>query len=442
MIINETVIFTLRFWILFAIGGLLALIGVGIPSILWLVALYDGLLFALLLTDIFTLPRPADLKVERSHEEVLSLGAPNLIRLIAYSRANRPLTIRLRDEPPPDCRFDRREFTLRLEPETPAEVHYHLTPLYRGEIRFQDVFMRVWGRLGLAVNSYRLPGRSTVRVYPDLIRMREYELLRHRGLLTQLGFRQIRVKGTGTDFESLREYTTDDEFRRIDWKATARRGKPVVRDYQTERSQNVVLLLDAGRNMLSEVEGIRKFDTVLNVSLMLAYVAALMDDKVGAMVFGDEIDKFVVPDRGRRQVSRLVEAMHACQPRPVEPDYLYAVTYLAHRWRKRSLIVVFTDLIDPESSRVLLQALRGLSRRHLCVCATVADPRLRSLSQRYPETVGDLYTRAVATQVFTDRLMTVRTLQQMGVQVIDAEPETLVQAVVNHYLSVKARGRL
>jgi uncharacterized protein (DUF58 family) len=436
------VVFTVRFWILFAIGGLLALMGLGIPSILWLVALYDGLLFVLLLVDIFTLPRPADLRVERHHEEVLSLGATNLIRLIVSSRAARPLRVRLRDEPPPDCRVDRREFMLAVEPETPVESGYHLTPLYRGEIRFQDAFLRVMGGLGLVMNTYRFSIRSSVKVYPNLIQLREYELLRHRGLLTQLGFRQIRVKGVGTDFESLREYTADDEFRRIDWKATARRGKPIVRDYQTERSQNVMLLLDAGRNMLAEVEGIRKFDTVLNVSLMLAYVATLMDDKVGAMVFGEEIDQFVVPDRGRQQVARLVGAMHACQPRPVEPDYLHAVTYLARRWRKRSLIVMFTDLIDPESSRVVLQALRGLSRRHLCICATVADPRLRRLSQQYPENAESLYTRAVATQVFTDRLTVVRTLQQMGIQVIDAEPETLVQAVVNYYMYVKARGRL
>ncbi|MER3558725.1 MAG: DUF58 domain-containing protein, partial [Armatimonadota bacterium] len=191
----------------------------------------------------------------------------------------------------------------------------------------------------------------------------------------------------------------DDEFRRIDWNATARRGKPIVRDYQAERSQNILLLLDAGRNMLAEVESMRKFDTVLNTALMLAYVATQMDDKVGAMVFADEIDQFVPPQRGRAQVAHLTQRLHAAQPRLVEPDYLYAVTYLARRWRKRSLMVFFTDLIDPESSRLLLHAIGALRKQHLCVVVTVADPRLRAWSHELPESPETLYRRAVATQV-------------------------------------------
>jgi uncharacterized protein (DUF58 family) len=300
----------------------------------------------------------------------------------------------------------------------------------------------VEGRLGLVYSFYRLPARERVPIYPNLLKMREYELLRHRGLLRQMGVRQTRLRGLGTEFESLREYTPDDEFRRIDWKATARRGKPIVRDYQVERSQHVFLLYDAGRNMLAEVEGMRKFDAVLNTGLMLAYVAAQMEDKVGALVFADEVDQFVPPQRGRAQVAKLVEALHAVQPRMVEADYLYAITYLAQRWRKRSLIVLFTDLIDPDASRVLLHALAGLARQHLCVCVTVSDPRLHAWSEQYPQTPEQLYRRAVATQVLTDRVAVVRTLERMGVFTVDAEPETLVPALVNFYLQAKARSVL
>jgi uncharacterized protein (DUF58 family) len=373
---------------------------------------------------------------------VLSLGTANRIELMLSAAISAPLRVRLRDEPPPDCTFDRREFDILLRPEEPASVHYHLTPLYRGEARFEDIFLRVEGRLGLVYGFYRLPARERVPVYPNLLQMREYELLRHRGLLRQMGFRQTRLRGLGTEFESLREYTIDDEFRRIDWKATARRGKPIVRDYQVERSQNVLLLFDAGRNMLAEVEGMRKFDAVLNTGLMLAYVATQMDDKVGALVFADEIDQFVPPQRGRGQVAKLVQQLHAVQPRMVEADYLYAITYLAQRWRKRSLMVLFTDLIDPDASRVLLQALAGLARQHLCVCVTVSDPRLHEWSQQTPHTAEQLYRRAIATQVLTDRLAAARTLERMGIATVDAEPETLVSALVNFYLQVKARGGL
>jgi len=184
----------------------------------------------------------------------------------------------------------------------------------------------------------------------------------------------------------------------------------------------------------------RKFDTVLNTALMLAYVATQMDDKVGAMVFADEIDQFVPPQRGRAQVAHLTQRLHAAQPRLVEPDYLYAVTYLARRWRKRSLMVFFTDLIDPESSRLLLHAIGALHKQHLCVVVTVADPRLRAWSHELPESPETLYRRAVATQVLTDRLSAIRTLERMGVYAIDSAPETLVADLVNYYLQIKARG--
>lgn len=435
-------VFTPRFWVLIAIGGLLALLGLRYPPILLLVAIWDiGVIFLALL-DLFTLPRPAAFQVRRLHEEVLSLGAANLIRLEVLVHTRRPLKLRLRDEPPSECLFDQREFRLTLLPYQPAECRYHLTPIRRGDHRFQDIFLRVEGALGLVIGTYRLPAREVVKVYPDLLAIRQYDLLRHRGMLRQVGFRQVRLRGAGTQFESLREYTPDDEFRRIDWKATARKNKLIVRDYETERSQNVILMLDAGRNMLAEVEGLRKFDTVLNVALMLAYVAMLMDDKVGAMVFSDEIEQFIPPQRGKQQVARLTEALHAQEARPVEPDYLGAVTYFAHRWRKRSLIAVFTDLVEVEASRALVQALSGIARHHLCLCITVADPRLRRLSQQAPETLPQFYSRAIATQVLTDRFAVIRMLEHMGVHVIDTEPENLVQAVVNYYTQVKGKGRL
>jgi uncharacterized protein (DUF58 family) len=433
---------TFRAWILVGVGGLISLLGIARPALLVWVVPYDLLVAVLVALDALWLPRAARFRVARLHEAVLSLGTANRIELMLSAAISAPLRVRLRDEPPPDCTFDQREFDVLLRPEEPALVHYHLTPLYRGEARFEDIFLRVEGRLGLVYGFYRLPARERVPVYPNLLQMREYELLRHRGLLRQMGFRQTRLRGLGTEFESLRDYTIDDEFRRIDWKATARRGKPIVRDYQVERSQNVLLLFDAGRNMLAEVEGMRKFDAVLNTGLMLAYVATQMDDKVGALVFADEIDQFIPPQRGRGQVAKLVQQLHAVQPRMVEADYLYAITYLAQRWRKRSLMVLFTDLIDPDASRVLLQAMAGLARQHLCVCVTVSDPRLHAWSQQTPRTAEQLYRRAIATQVLTDRLAAARTLERMGIATIDAEPETLVSALVNFYLQVKARGGL
>lgn len=433
---------TYRAWIVLGMGGLVALLGAARPDLLGVVLLIDLLAIVVIAVDALSLPRADAFRVQRRHERVLSLGTENRIELTLTHALTAPHHARLRDEPPPHCDYDRREFALVLQPNVPAQVVYHLTPRYSGEARFEDVFLRVEGQFRLTTRDYRLPARASVPVYPNLLQLREYDLLRHRGRLQLMGFRQLRLRGQGAEFESLREYTPDDEFRRIDWKATARRGKPIVRDYQSERSQNVVLLLDAGRTMLAEVEGKRKFDAVLNAALMLAYVAVQMDDKVGALVFADEVDQFSPPQRGRAQVGKLVDALHAAEPRMVEADYLYATTYLAKRWRKRSLIALFTDLIDPDASRMVLHAVGTLRRQHLCVVITVADPRLHRWSEQPPDTPSDLYRRAVALQTLNDRMAAARALERMGVHCIDAEPDTLVAALVNHYLRVKARGGL
>ncbi len=435
-------ILTYRAWVLLGLGGLVALLGAARPDLLGLTLLIDLVAVVAIAVDALSLPRAESFRVQRRHERVLSLGAENRIELTLSHTLTAPRHARLRDEPPPLCDYDQREFTLVLQPGQPAQAVYHLTPRYRGEARFEDAFLRVEGRLRLTARDYRLPARAAVPVYPNLLQLREYDLLRHRGRLQLMGFRQLRLRGQGMEFESLREYTPDDEFRRIDWKATARRGKPIVRDYQTERSQNVILLLDAGRTMLAEVEGRRKFDAVLNAALMLAYVAVQMDDKVGALVFADEVDLFSPPQRGKAQVGKLVDALHDAQPRMVESDYLYAATYLAQRWRKRSLIALFTDLIDPDASRMALHALGTLRRQHLCVVITVADPRLHRWSQQSPDAPHDLYRRAVAIQTLDDRLAATRALERMGVHCIDAEPDALIAALVNHYLQVKTRGGL
>ncbi|MFN4032262.1 MAG: DUF58 domain-containing protein [Fimbriimonadales bacterium] len=435
-------VLTHRAWVLLGVGGLVALLGAARPDWLGLVLLIDLLAVLAIAVDALTLPRVDAFRVQRKRERVLSLGAANRIELLLEHTLDTPRRARLHDEPPPLCDYDQREFHLILQPCQPAQVAYHLTPRYRGEARFEDVFLRVEGRFALTARDYRLPAREIAPVYPNLLQMREYDLLRHRGRLQQMGFRQLRLRGQGSEFDALREYTPDDEFRHIDWKATARRGKPIVRDYRAERSQHVILMLDAGRTMLAEVEGKRKFDAVLNTALMLAYVATQMDDKVGALVFADEIDLFSPPQRGKAQVGRLVDALHDAQPRLVESDYLYAATYLAKRWRKRSLIALFTDLIDPDASRMLLHAVGALRKQHLCVVITVADPRLHALSQQTPREAADLYRRAVATQTLNDRLAAMRTLERMGVHCIDAEPDTLVANLVNYYLQVKARGGL
>ena len=214
------------------------------------------------------------------------------------------------------------------------EGGYHVRPLQRGDYQFANLNLRWRGPLGLVVRQAAVEASSPVKVYPNLLDVRRYDLLLRRNRLQELGLRHTRLFGEGTEFERLREYLPDDDFRRINWKATARRNRPVTTEYQTERSQNVVAVLDIGRMMQSPVDQIAKLDYVVNAVLFLAYVATAKGDKVGLMTFADSVSQFVSPHHGRGQFYRLLEMLYGVKAQPVEPDYRQALSTLARKQRK------------------------------------------------------------------------------------------------------------
>lgn len=435
-------VFTRRFWILLLAGsvfGLAAMLSEGF--VLYLVAWDVGLLVTALIT--YRLAPGADrFHALRSHDPVLSARTQNLVMLNIGYRGTELLHAAIRDAPPPEFDTDRTSHEVVLEPGKDTVIRYHVTPPNRGSFEFRELFLRVPAPLGLMLRTYRLPLRTQVAVYPNILALRKYDLLMRRGHLREMGIRRAMLKGTGSEFESLREYQVGDEIRRLDWKATARRGKPVVRQYQAERSQPVILALDLGRLMMAEVEGVSKYDHVIDAALMLAHAAVEAQDRVGLLLYHDRVVRFVAPQKGRTQIGRILQELHGLQPEAVESDLQRALNYLRARWRRRSLVVVFTDLVEPESSERTLSALLALRSHHLCMAVAVADPKLESLTIRTPDTPMDLYKRAVATHVLEDRRAAVTRLQNAGIRVVDAEPEYLAAALVNEYTSIKARGLL
>jgi uncharacterized protein (DUF58 family) len=433
---------TVRAWILVGVGGLISLLGIARPALFVWVVPYDLLVAVLVALDALWLPRAARFRVARLHEAVLSLGTANRLELMLSAAISAPLRVRLRDEPPPDCTFDQREFDVLLRPEEPALVHYHLTPLYRVRRASKTSFCAWRGGWDWFTASIGCPHASVCPSIPTYCRCVSTSCCAIGGCCARWVSARPACAGWAPSSNRCATTPSTTSSAVSIGKRLRDAASPSCATIRWSAARMCCCCSDAGRNMLAEVEGMRKFDAVLNTGLMLAYVATQMDDKVGALVFADEIDQFIPPQRGRGQVAKLVQQLHAVQPRMVEADYLYAITYLAQRWRKRSLMVLFTDLIDPDASRVLLQAMAGLARQHLCVCVTVSDPRLHAWSQQTPRTAEQLYRRAIATQVLTDRLAAARTLERMGIATIDAEPETLVSALVNFYLQVKARGGL
>lgn len=399
-------------------------------------------------------------RVERQVADKLSLGAWNPVRLAIDNPSGRALQISLRDVPPTDWRLDVRLPVFAQRVASHLSLEYHVQPRQRGDAVFGDLFLRVDGPLGLVRRQWRLPGTGqAVRVYPNLRELRKYDLLVRRGLRLQAGARAQRVAGASTEFERVREYLPDDEYRFVNWKATARRGQPMVNQFEAERSQNLVILLDAGRLMAARADapaadesdallasdaspGLTKLDHALNAALLLAYVGSLRGDRVALLAYTDEVRTFVPPTRGRRALLVTVQALYNLQAESVEPDHARAFTFLAARGLRRSLVVLFTDLADPESSSGLVAHLLRAAQHHVVVCVTLGDPNIRRPAQRRPSDAATLYEKMVAQQLLDERAATLARLAQHGVLTVDTDADHLSPRLINTYLELKHRARV
>ena len=434
---------TYRLVLLLALGAVPLFFVGKAPLLLTGVLLYNALLAACAIADFLGSPKPeAAVTLTRIVDEKLALGALNAVTIEVQNKTNDPLRLMIRDLPPPTFELDRSvEGQLTLPPDPrPVRFVYNVTPPAKGDFRFGDLYLQYPGRLGLIRRQGVVAAGQSVKVYPNLQETAKYELLARRGRLMQLGIRTAKVRGGGSEFESLREYVPGDEYKKIDWSATARRGKLITRQYEAERSQNIVLLLDTGRTMLQAVQKMAKLDYVVNTALMLAYVAAASDDKVGLMAFDAEIRAYLPPAKSKAQVYGILESLYNLEARLVETDYKAAFQNLSTRWRRRSLIVLFTDLVDPDSSAQILDAIPMIADQHRVVCVTVSDPNILAAAKSIPTDSAGVYQKAVATQVLQERRAAITILKRRGVWTIDSPPEDLSADLVNHYLDLKSRS--
>ena len=381
-------------------------------------------------------------EVTRTHDTRLSLGVDNPIHLAVRNRGRQTAVFWIRDEPPDAFIIDERILTGIVAPRRTWQGVYHIRPLRRGDYQFGHLNMRWLGPLGLTIRQAKIEASVPIKVYPNLLDVRRYDLLLRRNRLQEIGLRNARQFGEGTEFERLREYLPDDEYRRIDWKATARRHRPVTVEYQTERSQNVMAVLDTGRMMQSPVNQIAKLDYVVNAVLLLTYVATGKGDKVGMMNFSDTVDQFVSPRQGRGQFYRLLEMLYGVEAQPVEPNYQQALTYLAFKQRKRALIVIFTDLSGGMHAQSLVSHISVLARRNLPLVVTISDPDIVAASQQRPFDSLSVYQRAAASQLLDERRLALDSLRRQGVLTLDVPANQLSIAVINRYLELKAKTSL
>lgn len=412
------------------------------PGLLYVDLIYLLLLAAMYTMDYLTSPLYKQLRVIRVVDSKLSLGAENPIILRIANDSRYPVRVQLKDDFPPEFRFDRAIHERKIAPHSIEEIVYYLKPLRRGNYHFADIHVRCWGVLGFIVRQRTFPAAAEVKVYPNLLEIRKYELLVRRGALHEIGLKSSRLFGTGTELERLREYQPDDDYRRIDWKATARRSKPVTREFETERSQNVIIMLDTGRLMNAQIGDLIKLDYAINTSLMASYICCLKGDKVGLLSFADRVTQYVAPKPGKRQFYQLLEMLYDVRAEMTEASFQHAFEYLAAKHQRRSLILLFTDILDKEAAQSLLTYMSQLSRRHLAMCVTVSDTNILALAKEFPRRSDAVYQKVVAEKLLREKQEALEVLTKRGVIVVDVPAEKLTVAVINKYLELKAKSMI
>ena len=408
----------------------------------WPIITLDGTIVLLALIDLYTLPQRRLFSAERTALRVASLAKPHVVTLSILYHGTRARRLHVRDDVPQEMQAQPAEFVLNAPPGSRSVMEYKLFAQRRGAFTLANVYLRVPSRWGLWQRYLTYPVETALHVYPDLQQISQYTLLARTNRLSLLGVRSTRRIGQDNEFERLRDYTGDDNYKHLDWRSTARRGKLTVRDFQANQSQRLIFLLDCGRMMTNVAGGISLLDHALNAMLMLSYVALIRGDSVGLLAFSDEIHSYVPPRSGARHMNRLLHASFDRFPRLVESRYDRAFLYLASQCRKRSLVILVTNVIDDVNSHQLEQYLGNLVGRHLPLGVLLRDHRMFDFAEQ-PATDGpELFRSAAAAETLLWRQQVLNDLHSRGVLSLDVFPENLTAPLINQYLEIKARHLL
>ena len=416
----------------------LALPGRALLPVLWV----DLSLLVIALVDALRAVDPRRLEISRDLPPVLTLGGTGEVAWSIRNPGDGSVRIAMADELAPSLRATTRRLRGVIPPGATLRGTTTVRPQRRGRFDVRSLVVRVDGRLGLGARQRTLTIPSVLQVHPAFPSREEAELRLTRARVLEVGLRSAKGRGGGTEFDQLREYGVDDEVRRIDWAATARSGKAMVRTYRAERNQSVLLLLDNGRVMAGQVAGVPRVEHAMDAVLCLTTVATRLGDRCGLVVFDREVRSVLPARSGRDQVGRVAEAMYDLDPVLAESDYRGAFTHALARFRRRALIVVFTDLVEQAVGESLLPALPLLVRHHVVLIAAVRDPDVVRWAGASANEAADAYRSAAATLSLAERDRAIARLRSLGAVVVDAPPGQLAPRLADAYLELKARGGL
>jgi uncharacterized protein (DUF58 family) len=418
---------------------------------------WDALVLAAAFLDGRRLPRAAQLTARRTWSNAPALDSETEIELTIENYGTLIVECRLVDDLPPALVAEPATHRLTAFPRVPASIRYRIAPSERGDCETGWLYVRYRSPLGLAERWARAPLTQTVRVYPALRTGEEQQIFLARSRQIDLQLRQVRQRGLGRDFESLREYREGDDLRDLCWTATARRGSPITRQYQTERSQPVWIVLDCGRLMRSRVAagapgksalpvaqpGAKvhsKLDHACNTAVALAQLALYSGDRVGLLAYGSGIQQRLLPGRGAAHLRQFIESLSQVHAETGEADHLRATATLNRLQPRRALILWVTDLAESAMRPEVIDGAVQLLRRHVLLFVAMAQPEVESIAQARPKNIEQMFRAAAAQEMAGRRELLLARLHEHGALTLDLNPEALTSSVLNQYLAIKERA--
>lgn len=404
--------------------------------------LIDLLVVAFLVLDLLTISGPSRLRVERRMLRSASLGNTTESQIVLENRSDRMFHIEVREDLPEGISCEPHSHRLVVERRKRVELTNRLKALRRGAFQFESIYLQLFSRLGFWRRIIQRPCPGELLVYPNMKQLEEYALLARTNRLSLIGVRRTRKAGQDNNFERLRDYSKDDNYKHIDWRATARRNKLTVKQFQQDQSQRVVFLLDCGRMMTNEYQGLSLLDYALNSILMLSYVALHQGDSVGMMCFSDHIEKYVPLRGGPNQMNRILHGLFDRFPSMKQSRFEDAFLSFSKRCRRRTMVVLITNIIDDVSAAQITSYLSKLATRHLPVLVLLRDHRMFDAADNPAMDNTILFRSAAAAQILLWRHEVLRKIQDSGCLTIDVFPEQLTAPLVNRYLEIKAKHLL
>jgi uncharacterized protein (DUF58 family) len=397
-----------------------------------------AILMAASLADLLLLFKAGNVTADRKVPQRLSNGSENEVSITTTSNYPFQVSLRIFEDFPEQFQIRDKYFAFTLKPGSTSSIVYKLRPVKRGEYVFGYLNIHVSGVLGLMVRRFRFCHNQKTQVYPSFAQMKKYEIMAISNRLTEAGIKKVRKIGSGYEFEHIRQYVQGDDPRKVNWKATARKGELMVNNFQDEKAQQIYCLIDKGRAMKMPFEDMSLLDYAINSSLVLSNTALIKGDKAGIITFSDKTGTILPAERRTAQINNILETLYNQKTRYAESDFENLYVTVRAKLNQRSLLMLFTNFESPQGMRRQLYYLKALARHHKLVVIFFVNTELQLITQAPVKTVEDIYIKTTAEKFILDKHLIVKELNKEGIQTILCPPKELTISTLNKYLEIKA----